>query len=81
LQAVYAIAAIAALARIAAALSTEIDVALLHVAALSWALAFLGFSALYGPLLCRAKRPAKPVSAATRGQRSVQIREPSGTVK
>ena len=58
LQAVYATAAIAALARIAAALFPEAGIALLHIAAAAWAIAFLGFAALYAPLLCLAKRPA-----------------------
>jgi uncharacterized protein involved in response to NO len=58
LQAVYALAATAAAARICAALEPQWSVALLHVAAFGWALAFLGFAALYGPLLCLPKRPA-----------------------
>jgi uncharacterized protein involved in response to NO len=58
LQAIYAAAAIAALARIAAALLPDTGIELLHVAALAWAAAFLGFAALYAPLLCLPKRAA-----------------------
>jgi uncharacterized protein involved in response to NO len=58
LQMIYAIVAIAALARICAVLHPEWSVTLLHVAAFSWAAAFLGFAALYAPLLCLPKRMA-----------------------
>jgi uncharacterized protein involved in response to NO len=62
LQAVYAVAAIAALARICAVVEPQLSIPLLHVAAFGWAGAFLGFAALYAPLLCRPKRPAAAVS-------------------
>jgi len=61
LQAVYAVAAIAALARICAVVEPQLSIPLLHVAAFGWAGAFLGFAALYAPLLCRPKRPAAGV--------------------
>jgi len=61
LQAVYAVAAIAALARICAVVEPQLSIPLLHVAAFGWAGAFLGFAALYAPLLCRPKRPAAAV--------------------
>jgi uncharacterized protein involved in response to NO len=58
LQAVYAVVAIAALARIAAAVLPDWSMALLHLAAFAWAAAFLGFAGLYAPLLCLPKRPS-----------------------
>ncbi|WP_395714060.1 NnrS family protein [Reyranella sp.] len=58
LQAIYAMAAVAAITRIAAALLPEAGGILLHLAAFAWAIAFLGFSLLYAPLLCRPKRPS-----------------------
>ena len=61
LQAVYAVAAIAALARICAVVEPQLSIPLLHIAAFGWAGAFLGFAALYAPLLCRPKRPAAGV--------------------
>jgi len=56
LQAIYALAALAAVARICAALHSEWNGPLLYLAAFAWAAAFLGFAALYAPLLCRPKR-------------------------
>jgi uncharacterized protein involved in response to NO len=53
-QAIYVCAALAALARIAAAFWPEMI--LLHLAAGAWVLAFGGFAAVYGPLLLRARR-------------------------
>ncbi|OFW98004.1 MAG: short-chain dehydrogenase [Alphaproteobacteria bacterium RIFCSPHIGHO2_12_FULL_66_14] len=58
LQAIYATVIIAAVVRISAALHPEWNDVLLHLAAVAWAAAFLGFAALYAPLLCRSKRPA-----------------------
>lgn len=55
LQAVYTTAVVAALTRICAALHPEWGEVLLPVAALAWAAAFLGFAALYAPLLVRPK--------------------------
>lgn len=57
LQAVYAAALIAVLARIAAVLDGEASGALLAVAGLAWSAAFLGFAILYTPILCL-PRPA-----------------------
>jgi uncharacterized protein involved in response to NO len=48
-----AVAVLAALARISAALAPEWSFVLLHVAAFAWAAAFLGFAAVYGPMLLR----------------------------
>jgi uncharacterized protein involved in response to NO len=56
LQALYALAAVAAIARICAALHPEWSISLLHVAAFAWAATFLGFAALYAPLFCLPKR-------------------------
>ncbi len=56
LQTVYAAAAIGAVARICAVLHPQWNDALLPVAALGWAAAFLGFAALYAPLFCLPKR-------------------------
>lgn len=58
LQAIYAAATIAALARVCAALHPPWSDALLPAAALAWAVAFLGFATLYAPLLVRPKRSA-----------------------
>jgi uncharacterized protein involved in response to NO len=52
LQAVYAAALIAALARICAVLHPPWSGGLLYVAAFAWAAAFLGFASLYAPILC-----------------------------
>jgi uncharacterized protein involved in response to NO len=56
LQTVYALAAIAAVARVCAAVHPPWSGILLHLSAAAWVGAFLGFAALYGPLLCRPKR-------------------------
>ncbi|MBI3197195.1 MAG: NnrS family protein [Rhodospirillales bacterium] len=56
LQAIYAAALTAALARICAVLHPEWSEGLLYLAALAWAAAFLGFASLYAPVLCL-KRP------------------------
>jgi uncharacterized protein involved in response to NO len=58
LQATYLLVVIAAVARTCAALHPPWSNALLPFAALAWAAAFLGFAALYAPLLCLPKRPA-----------------------
>jgi uncharacterized protein involved in response to NO len=63
LQAVYAAATIAAVARVCAALHPQWDDALLPVAALAWAGAFLGFATLYAPLFFLPKR--KTIHAAS----------------
>ncbi|MCI4679652.1 NnrS family protein [Rhodoblastus acidophilus] len=51
----YTALALAALARIAAALAPEWSFVLLHVAAFAWLAAFLGFAAIYGPALCSSR--------------------------
>lgn len=56
LQAVYAAVLTAAAARICAALHPAWNGPLLHLAAFTWAAAFLGFAALYAPFLARRKR-------------------------
>ncbi|TAJ41420.1 MAG: NnrS family protein [Reyranella sp.] len=58
LQAVYAAALIAALARICAVLHPAWSDGLLYVAAFAWAAAFLGFASLYAPILCLTRRKA-----------------------
>lgn len=58
LQAVYASAFIAALARLGSILATSHGSLLLAVAAMAWAAAFLGFALLYFPILCF-PRPAR----------------------
>jgi uncharacterized protein involved in response to NO len=60
LQVVYALAAFAAIAKICAALHSKWNGPLLYLAAIAWAAAFLGFAALYAPLLCRSKRASTP---------------------
>lgn len=52
LQAVYASAVIAALARICAVLDPEWSEGLLYVAAIAWSAAFLGFAFHFSPLFC-----------------------------
>jgi uncharacterized protein involved in response to NO len=63
LQAVYAAALLAALARIAAALFVDLDGPMLTIAALAWTAAFLGFALIYAPLLCSA-RPKKGLTTS-----------------
>jgi uncharacterized protein involved in response to NO len=53
-QFIYVAVVIAALARVCAALHPEWSGILLHVTALAWVAAFLGFGIAYAPLLCRA---------------------------
>lgn len=57
---VYGLVVFAALARIGAAIPSSADIVLLHVAACAWAAAFVGFAAIYGPMLLRAKVTAGP---------------------
>ena len=54
--AIYAAVTIAAAARIAAALRPEYGMALLSLAGFAWCGAFLGFAALYGPMLIMPRR-------------------------
>lgn len=58
LQVLYALIVIAAVARICAALTPEWSTALLHVAGLGWALAFIGFALSYWPILTRPRLSA-----------------------
>lgn len=53
---IYVALAVAALARIAAALDPAHSISLLYVAAAGWIVAFGGFAAIYGPYLARARR-------------------------
>ena len=64
-QAIYASIIIAVVARICAVFQPSHSVPLLHVAALAWAAAFLGFALSYGPtLISFDKRPSPhPVAA------------------
>ncbi len=55
IQAIYAAAALSAIARIAAAFDVWRE-PMLHLSATLWVLAFSGFIAVYAPLLLRAKR-------------------------
>jgi uncharacterized protein involved in response to NO len=55
-QTLYAAVFIAALARIAAVIEPAMGFALLHAAAFCWTAGFLGFTFIYGPLLCRPRR-------------------------
>ncbi|MGE0287529.1 MAG: NnrS family protein [Bradyrhizobium sp.] len=52
-QAIYAAIIVAAVTRICAVIYTAQSDLLLHVAALAWAIAFLGFALAYGPMLVR----------------------------
>jgi uncharacterized protein involved in response to NO len=64
-QAIYASIIVAVVARICAVFQPSHSVPLLHVAALAWAAAFLGFALSYGPtLISFDKRPSPhPVAA------------------
>ena len=64
-QAIYACIIVAVVARICAVFEPSHSVPLLHVAALAWAAAFLGFALSYGPALINFdKRPSPhPVAA------------------
>jgi uncharacterized protein involved in response to NO len=50
-QAIYVAAVVAVLARICAVIEASHSEILLHVAAVAWAAAFLGFAIVYGPAL------------------------------
>lgn len=60
LQVVYALAMIAALARICAVLEPEWSEGLLYVAAIAWSAAFLGFALHFAPILCLKPPTALP---------------------
>jgi uncharacterized protein involved in response to NO len=59
-QAIYVAVILAAVFRICAALRPEWSEVLLYLAAMAWAAAFLGMAFVYGPMLCRERRPAVP---------------------
>lgn len=63
-QAIYAAIVVAALARICAVLEPAHSLALLHVAAFSWAAAFFGFALCYGPMLVGFDKRRAPRSVA-----------------
>jgi uncharacterized protein involved in response to NO len=55
-QVIYTAVVTAALARICASIEPEYMTALLTVAGAAWAIAFIGFVALYGPALCSLRK-------------------------
>jgi uncharacterized protein involved in response to NO len=55
-QAIYLAVVIAALARVCAALEPSHADILLPIAGAAWTAAFIGFAAIYGPLLCTARK-------------------------
>jgi len=55
-RAIYVAVVIAALTRIGAALAPEWSELLLHITVIAWAGAFLGFAAVYAPILCSARK-------------------------
>jgi uncharacterized protein involved in response to NO len=57
-QVIYAAVVIAALTRICAALAPEWSDLLLHITAVAWLVAFLGFGIRYAPILSGGRRPA-----------------------
>ena len=61
LQAVYGSAAVAAVARVCAAVHPPWGDVLLPLSACAWVAAFLGFAILYAPLFCRPKRTSAGV--------------------
>lgn len=56
---IYLCAIVAGFARIGAALLAPLSLSLLQLSVLAWSLAFLGFAAAYGPLLCRPRPSAE----------------------
>jgi uncharacterized protein involved in response to NO len=61
-QAIYLAIIVAAIARVCAVLNPAHDVALLHIAASAWVLAFAGYAIAFGPLLLGSKLRALAVS-------------------
>ena len=55
-QAIYAAVVIGALARICVGVHPEWAGPLLTFSGLTWAAAFFGFAALYGPMLCQSRQ-------------------------
>jgi uncharacterized protein involved in response to NO len=63
-QAIYVAVIVAALSRVAAALVPAASAALLGVAAVAWAAAFLGFGIVYGPLLLAPRQHSSHIVTA-----------------
>jgi uncharacterized protein involved in response to NO len=63
-QAIYAAVVLAAISRICAALEPARSMSLLHVAAFSWAAAFLAFALAFGPLLIGIRKAERSVRKA-----------------
>jgi uncharacterized protein involved in response to NO len=61
--AIYAAIILAALARVGAVVDPAYSEPLLHVAALAWVAAFIGFAASFGPLLIGYRKPRRPGAA------------------
>jgi uncharacterized protein involved in response to NO len=59
-QLLYAAGILAALSRIWAALQPGWSEVLLHIAAFAWMAAFWGMAIVYGPVLCRPRKPIEP---------------------
>jgi uncharacterized protein involved in response to NO len=58
MQAIYALAVLAALARIAAPFFGDLSMAVLVASGTAWTAAFLGFVVIYGPMLLKGRRSA-----------------------
>jgi uncharacterized protein involved in response to NO len=58
MQAIYALAVLAALARIAAPFFGDLSMAVLTASGTAWTVAFLGFVVIYGPMLLKGRRSA-----------------------
>ena len=58
--AVYGLAIVAAVLRIAAAFPSSFDAILLGLAAVAWVAAFAAFAAFYGPMMVRPRLVAGP---------------------
>ena len=65
-QVIYAAIIVAAVSRICAVIHPAYSEALLHIAALAWVIAFLGFALVYGPLLLGLRPREKAVDPAAR---------------
>ena len=65
-QVIYAAIIVAAVSRICAVIHPVYSEALLHIAALAWVIAFLGFALVYGPLLLGLRPREKAVDPAAR---------------
>jgi uncharacterized protein involved in response to NO len=65
-QTIYGAIVVAAVSRVCAVIHPAYSEALLHVAALAWVIAFLGFALVYGPLLLGLRPRDKAVDPAAR---------------